>query len=108
MNPIDSALVSICIPIDSTPEPLDSAPSPEALTIEHERHRLLDTLFCELFGYRDAQILHALYLDDLTADETASAWRITPNQVDYIRRKALKTLRTNTQIRALLSPTATI
>lgn len=94
-------------PLDSLPEPLDTAPNPEALAIEHERHRQIDTLFCNLFGYREAQILHMLYMTDRTAEETANAFDISINQVDYIRRKALKILRTNAEIRALLLPTAT-
>lgn len=99
--------MSDCLPIDTVPEPFDPAPSPEALAIhEDQRARLLD-LFTTLFGLYDACILTALYLDEMTAREVATRYARTEHQIDYIRRKALRALRNNADIRALLCPTAT-
>lgn len=97
-----------CIPIECLPEPLDSAPSPEALAIEHQRHKRLFALFCNLFGADDAAVLVALYFEDsTTALDVAERFGLSENRVNYIRRSALQVLRKHSEIRALLLPTAT-
>lgn len=101
------AFTSICIPLDGLPEALDTAPDPEALAIQAQQREHISALFIRLFGLSDAVVLCMLYLDDLTAQDVAEVWGMSEDQINYIRRKALKVLRTNTEIASLLRPTAT-
>jgi len=104
MSPIES--LTLCLPLDGVPEPIDTAPSPEALAIQREIHGRLHVLFLNTFGAEEGAILTALYLDDLTARETAALFCCTERHIRHIRSKALKVLRGSAEIAALLHPTA--
>jgi DNA-directed RNA polymerase specialized sigma24 family protein len=107
MNLIDAALTTICLPIDSQPEPFDPAPSPEALTIERDTRTHIGQTFYRLLPAFDAAVMVELYLEDMTAAEVARCQHKTEDHINHIRRKALKVLRSDVDIRALLIPTAT-
>lgn len=102
MSPLDT------VPFESAPEPIDPSPNPEALAIEHETHEHIRALLRQVLSAESARVMAALYVDDLTAQDVANQCELSLNRVNYIRRMALKVLRTNADIRALLLPTATI
>jgi DNA-directed RNA polymerase specialized sigma subunit len=95
------------LPLDNIPEPFDPAPNPEALAIHQQTTAHIRTLFSRLFSVRDTAVLSALYVDDRTALETARQLGLSERQIVRIRHNALKILRKNAEIRALLSSTAT-
>lgn len=96
-----------CLPLDTSPEPFDPSPNPEALAIEHQTHQRLRALFFHTLPDLDARVMVALYLDDGAARDVAQCFMLTEKQVDYYRWKSLKVLRKSAEIRALLLPTAT-
>ena len=102
MTALESAYTSVCIPIDGLPEPADSAPNPEALAIRSQRLERLRELFYHLLGARDAAVFISLYLEDMTAAQSAQRFELTLDQVDYIRRKALQRLRADPTVASLI------
>lgn len=81
------------IPLDACPEPSDSAPNPETLSIASESSEDIRKIFASLFTPFQSAVLSRIYLDDSTLEETALHFGMSYGQVRYIQRLGIAKLR---------------
>ena len=96
------------IALDVMPTIADTTPSPEDLATQQQTRERLRSAFGRLLSARDARIMTALYFDDFTAEQVSQRFGVSEALIDSVRTTALRRLRHNSNIRAILAPSKPI
>lgn len=91
------------VPLGAIAEPTDPAPSPEALTMRQDRQERIQQLFTECFSARDADVLRALYFEDMSVGAVAARFAVSESLVYHIRSNAIHRLQAHPELRVLLA-----